>query len=106
MRAGRLRHRIAIQESTDTTDAVSGEVTVTWATLETVWGSVRPMRGTERFEAAQICPQATHKISIRYYSGLTSKHRLLHDSRIFGIESILNVNNINREHELLCKEAL
>jgi len=106
MRAGKLRHRIEIQKVTESTDSVSGEVTREWTTIETVWGSIRPMRGTERFEASQVSPQATHKVNLRYDSRITSAHRLRFNSRIFGIEFPLNVNERNIELELLCKEAL
>ena len=46
MRAGRLRHRLNLQESTETRNA-HGEAIITWATSYTVWGAVEPLSGSE-----------------------------------------------------------
>jgi SPP1 family predicted phage head-tail adaptor len=68
MRAGELRHRIGIQTQSETQDAY-GAALITYATAATVWGAIWPLAGNELFKAAQIHPEATSRVRIRYYSG-------------------------------------
>ena len=107
MRAGRLRHRIQLQSSTRTQDAVGG-ATDSWATYKTVWGEVQPLRGQERILADQIQSEVTHKIRIRY-DGDTSvlpEHRAVARSRTFAINAVMNVFERDRERELHCTELV
>jgi len=76
VRIGPLSRRIAIQRATEARDAAGG-VTRTWATIATVWGKVEPLRGRELIEAQGVKSEATHKITIRWYDGLTAKDRLV-----------------------------
>ena len=103
MESGKLRYRLEIQSVTETN--ADGEVTEAWATDDTVWGSIEPLRGKEIFEAGQVESRATHRIRIRYYSGLTPTNRFKFGSRIFNIESVANVEERNVEIEALCVEA-
>lgn len=76
MRAGSLRHRVAIQEPVETRDDHGG-ITRTWNTIATVWASVEPLSGTELYEAQQVQSRVTVRVRMRPYAGLTTKHRLL-----------------------------
>ena len=105
MQAGTLRHRIAIQSATETQN-VYGEKIKSWSTDVTVWGSIRPLRGQERFLAQQISPEVTHKIIIRGGQTVTPANRLLFNSRYFYIESPLDADERGIFMELLCKEHL
>ena len=104
MRAGHLRHRIAIQTDTETRDS-DGGIVHNWSTDETVWGAVNPVAGDEKIDGQRYVSTATHKITIRYYSGqLTPSQRLVFGLRIFGILSIMNKYERDREIQLICKE--
>lgn len=103
MRAGKLRNRIEIQEAIETTDEY-GQVQQTWQTVATRWGSVEPLSGREAAYSKQVHQDATHKVTLRYYAGLTGKHRLLHDGRILEIISVINMNELDHEHIILCEE--
>lgn len=105
MRAGRLRHRIAIQANTPTRDSHGQEIE-SWATVATVWGAVEPQRGGERFidEANQLLAERTTQIVIRYWSGLTIEHRISWNGRVFNIQGIINPDYRNREMRLTCEE--
>ncbi len=76
MRAGKLRHRLAIQEPVETRDDHGG-ITRTWSTVATVWGSIETLTGRELYEAQQVEARATVRIRIRSYSGLSPLHRLV-----------------------------
>ena len=102
--AGKLRHRLSIQEPAKTR-AGDGTVSESWLTLAVVWASVAPIRGRELIEAQRFESQVTHRVRMRYYAGLTAQHRLLFGTRVLNIESVLNKEERNVEMELMCREV-
>jgi SPP1 family predicted phage head-tail adaptor len=105
MRAGRLRHRITIQDYTESQNTF-GEVTKNWTDYATVWAAVEPVKGREFWESQQINAEITTKVTIRYLAGIKPKMRILYDTRIFEIDSVINVDERNRELQLLVKEMV
>lgn len=106
MEPGILRHEIDIQAHTET-PADDGTVARSWANVATDWrAAVIPLRGKEYFEARQVKDTTTHRIRIRYYDGLTPKHRIIHDSRTFNIETVINVDELDHEMDVMCQEVL
>ena len=102
---GELRHRVEIQAGTETQNEF-GEPVVVWATAATVWAAVEPLSGRERTEAVQVQADATIRVTMRYYPGLTTKHRLIHKSRQLNIAYIINHEERNVWHELGCTEVV
>lgn len=84
MAIGKLRHRITIQEPTETTDNHGG-YTESWSTFATVWARISPMSASEKHFADKLEEEVTHKIKIRSLSGLSAKMRIQFGSRIFKI---------------------
>lgn len=105
MQAGKLRHRVTIEQRTQTFDA-NGSPTDTWTAFATVWASVEPLSGRELLNAEQIQPVVSHRVRLRYLSGVQPEMRVLHDSRALNIESVINKEERNIELELLCSEAV
>ena len=105
MRGGRLRHRVIIQTPTEVNDS-RGQAIKTWATFATVYAAVEPISGREYFDAAQINAEITTKIIIRSLPGVTQKMRVSYDSRLYNIQSIININERDREMHLFCSEGL
>ena len=105
MRAGRLRHRLMIQQGTESRTA-TGDVSVAWSTYLTVWGSLTPLRGHERTEAQQMSAKIEYRATIRYPAGytVTPKMRLKLGDRYFLIEAVLDVCEMHRELHLYCSE--
>lgn len=64
------------------------------------------MSGEEITNAEHQQAIATRKITMRHYSGLTTKHYLLFGSRRFDILAIDNVEERNEWHILKCKEVV
>lgn len=104
MNIGRLRHRITIEQLTQTPDGAGG-YTEAWTTFATVWSSVDPIGGKEYFAAKQVQSEATHKIRLRYRVGITPDMRINFGGRLFGIESVINWEERNRELILMCSEV-
>ena len=107
MRAGELKKRITIEQPTGTADAL-GEPVQTWATWAVLWAALQPLVGTERLQAAQVNANADVKVTIRYYLGLipTVKMRIRYGTRMFQIVSVQNIDEHNREVDLLTIEQL
>jgi SPP1 family predicted phage head-tail adaptor len=105
MKAKRLPHQITIQKLQDPPARnSSGGVIETWEDFATVFASVNPISGREYFAAQAAQAATTHHIDMWWISGVTSDMRIKFGKRIFEIESIVNVNELNRELNLLCVE--
>lgn len=70
MRAGQLDRLWTLQRKSVTQDASGFEVE-TWQNMDQVWGSFEPIRGQERWAAAQVVATDPVRVRIRYYPGLT-----------------------------------
>ena len=104
MRAGDLRHLVTIQKNTPTADGMGGLVAV-WTTLTTAWAAIWPVSAKERVSNQQLETQLTHKIRIRYQSGIASANRVRFGARYFKVVSIINQDERNIQLDLLCTEV-
>ena len=105
MNIGRMNKRVEIQTKQTVRDAAGGAVH-TWVTDDTVWANISPATGRELYAGEQVRAEVSHKVTMRYYDGLTTANRLLFGSRVFDINFIKNVDERNRVFELLCKEVV
>lgn len=103
MKACKLRENITIQQRTETQGS-TGEVTWTWSTYKTTRAAVELLRGQEYFAAQQLQSSTTTRIRIRYLADITTKMRVVHGTRYYAIEGIINPNSRNRELQLMCRE--
>ena len=106
VQAGKYRHRIQLQQATETRDATGG-VTRTWTTIVTRWAEILPLRGDERFAAAQTEAATNVKIRIRYYSAIDTTWRIYwpENGKYYNIESIVNIGERNFAMEINCIET-
>lgn len=104
MRAGRLRHRVTIQSVTTNTDSY-GQPIESWSTFAEVWAAVEPLTGREYFQAQQLQAEVTYRVRIRYLTGVLPTMRVLHDSRTFEVQAVINLDERNRELHLMCREV-
>lgn len=105
MRAGELRHRVTIQQPVESRNSF-GEVTVTWQDVATVWAAIEPLRGREFWEARQTVAEMDVRIRIRYRSGITPKMRVVWGSKVYDIESVIDVESRRKELHLMCREMV
>jgi len=105
MRAGKLRETITIQQPNETQNAY-GEIVQAWTTFATSRASVEPLQGREYFASKSVNADITIRFRMRYISGVTAKMRVLYGSMTFDIQSVINVNERDRELVLMCKERL
>lgn len=104
MRAGRLRHRVIIEQRTYTTNAM-GETVWSWSALDTVWASIEPNTGRRYYEAKQANSEVEGTIVMRYRSDMEPTMRVKYDSRIFQILAVLSPQEREKELHLLYKES-
>lgn len=105
MRAGSLRHRLALQSKSETQDDLNQPVD-SWTTAATVWGRVAPMKASESYEAQQNVARITHEITIRHTSAITENMRIVHDGRTFYIQGIRNPEEKGVMLTLECSERV
>lgn len=107
MKIGNLRHRITIQKKSATRDSYGAE-TISWTTYLTVWAAIEPLRGREYMEARQVQADVDTRIRMRAQSVYTIKPgmQVLFGARIFDIISVIEVEERNREVQLMCREQI
>ncbi|MCO7458407.1 phage head closure protein [Stenotrophomonas maltophilia] len=86
--AGRLRHRVLIQQQVTTRDSDGVEQTA-WVDVATVWASVEPLSAREFIQSGQTQSAVTARITMRYRDGLSPSMRLVHRGEIFNIAGLL-----------------
>ena len=99
MRAGKLRHRLIIESPQRASDGAGGAV-VTWTQVASIWAHVTPVSARELRSAGQRAEKLTHRITLRYRSGINATMRLVGEGRVFNIDAIINEDE--RDHWLVC----
>jgi len=96
--AGKLRHRVKIQEPTDDRDSF-GRWPGTYLTHGYAWASIEDLTGTQVELAQQYIADATHRIFLRFQKRLkpelNSKMRIIFGTRIFDIGHVRNIDQVN-----------
>lgn len=87
--AGRLRHRVLIQNPVESQDPRSGAPIRTWADLATVFAEVVPSSVREFVAAQAIDSEVTTRITIRHRAGVTAKSRIIHRGQIYNVHGVL-----------------
>jgi SPP1 family predicted phage head-tail adaptor len=102
LRAGDMWTRITIEQATSTKNEV-GEAVLSWSTFATVWAAVDSLsaRETERF--AETVGFMTHRMKIRYLSGVTTAMRIQYRNRTLEIGQVLERDRLWHQ-EIICTE--
>lgn len=112
MRAGQLRHRIKIQTPVIAADSYSaGSNISSWNDVyRGVRAGIFPLRSKEGIENEKIETELTHRVRIRYRTGIIPKMRILFKKRgtdrVFRIKSVVNVRERNKILDLICVEEI
>jgi SPP1 family predicted phage head-tail adaptor len=96
---GELRARLVLEGPIETPDRAGG-VTRSWSMLGNVWCDVATLNAQQRLEAEQIGQTVTHRITLRWRDGLTTKQRLRRGTQIFLIRGVQDPDD--RRRRLLC----
>jgi SPP1 family predicted phage head-tail adaptor len=96
MEAGKLRHRITIEESTTVANNY-GEPVETWATFAEVNASREDLSGRELYSAQQVHADVTTSFGLRYLTGVTASMRIVSDGLTYNIRSVSDPDGRKRE---------
>lgn len=99
---GQMRDQVTINQPATTlnTDGHPAGTTL----FATVWAEVRPIGGREALLNKQIGASVTHRIRMRYLTGLTADMTMVWDGKNLDIESIENPDGVRKIHELQAVE--
>ena len=100
--AGKLRERVTVQIASGSTNTL-GETVLTWGNSTAVWASVEGVSAREAIEFGKQEVTATHRVRMRYVSGLTQNMRFAWRNRTLEIVRLLEHGN-RSEHEAICVE--
>ena len=104
MNAGTLRDRVTVQQASENRNRL-GESISEWTTFTEVWASVQGVSAREFLLAGQQQVEVSHRVKMRYLTGLTPQMRLSWRGRTLEIISILEHEN-RSVHELICQESV
>jgi len=84
---GKLDQQVTIQAQTATPDGIGG-VTQGWATVETTWAAVKPVRASEAMVEGRMNAEAQMRFTLRACGYLTERHRLVWGGVPYNIRGI------------------
>jgi SPP1 family predicted phage head-tail adaptor len=105
MNAGSRNKHLTLQKLTEST-TVGGEVTETAVDTAKVWAAIEPLSSREAWQAQQSQATTTHKITMLYMPGVTSRMQAVWAGRTFRFESVVNLDEANRELMVTATEVL
>lgn len=105
MRAGRLRHRVKLQQPLGGHNTF-GEPMRYFEEVATVWGAVEPLRGREMEQMERAGAEETTRIVIRHYDGVQPHWRVVWNDHTYNIVSVVRVEERQREIQLMCREVV
>lgn len=105
LQAGKLRHKVTIQQRVSTQDS-AGDIVSEWVDWARVWAAVEPMSAREFLTAQTLESKVTTRITVRYRAGLDATMRILHRGKIFNIQGVLADKWSGIEYQTLpCSEG-
>lgn len=100
-----LRQRVQIQ-ARDTSQDATGQPSTDWRTVATAFASIEPISGNELDLVQSLQLKTTHKVTIRYLTGITGKdQRILFGDRVFTIVNVRDFEERHRTLALYCEEG-
>lgn len=76
-----------------------------WTEVCSVFGSIRPISASEIIRSGREEMKTSHRIRIWYREGLNSHMRIMYGTRLFEINSIINIDERSRVIEILTTEV-
>ena len=107
MLSHRLRHRVAVQELVEVQNTTTGAVTRAWENVYAdVPAEVLTGPGKEFVQSGATQGEVTARINMRWFDGLTQKHRIVWDTKELNILSIETDITGRQEYRLKCSSGV
>ena len=104
MRAGTMRDKITFERWDSTPDPRWGASAGGWSAFVTIWASVDPVAGMEKFQGQAVQGETTHVIRSRFHPDVNAQSRIRYRSAILDIISVIDVEGLNAELLIQAKE--
>ena len=101
-----MRNILVTIERQSTSQDTAGQQLDSWAEVGKEWVSIKPVTGREYFNASGERSEVTHRIRMVYGRTVAPRDRIVYGSRTFDIKSVLNLDERNRELELMVSEHI
>lgn len=88
---GRLNKRVTILKKTDTVNSLN-QKSKDFVEVKTVWASVAPVRGAERYEVQKLREEITYRVYMRYVPDIRADMYLRCEGRLYEIASVIDVD--------------
>lgn len=102
-KAGKLRHRVAIEAVVRTPD-LGGGASETWVQVAEAWAEIVPARGNEQLTADQIEGQVSHVLHLRAGFAIEPAMRIRWGARVLEIRSVIDLGERRRWIRILAEE--
>lgn len=96
--------RITIRARADGSDEL-GQPLTTWATVATLWGSIRHLTGAAAIKADANISTVRASISVSKRADITAGMQALHGSTVYDIKAVLPDEERRLEMFLVCEVA-
>ena len=110
MNAGQLRHQISIIQPPALAPGAYGVQPPASSSFVAfasgIWASIEPISAREFQYAHNFGATVTHKVRIRYLSGMLPTFQITYGTRTFSINGILNFEERNIYLDLYCTEIV
>ena len=106
MRAGELNKIISIEQKGTTSDGMGGFTEAYTTVASSVYAAIWTVSAKERIQSAKETMDITHRIRIRYRTGITAGMRVKYKTSYYNIKSIINPNMANEMLEILAAEVV
>ena len=98
---GRLNKKIEVAKMISVSDDM-GQSQQRLEKLYELHATLYGIRGNELFELQKIQSKITHKCYIRFYEGIDTNCFIIHDDKIYSIESVIDVDLCHKFLEINC----
>lgn len=103
--AGSLRHRVTIEQTVQSQDATTGDVTTVWSVLDEVWASIQPLSAREFVAAQAVQSVVDTRIVIRWRDDVRASMRVRRGDDLYDIHGALPDMDSGREYlTLVCSK--
>jgi SPP1 family predicted phage head-tail adaptor len=100
---GAMRRRLALQAPVEVPD-LAGGVARSWADVATLWAAVEPLASAPVVLGDAPTSRTTHRVTLRWRSGVAAGMRLAEGARIFSIRTAFDPDERRRRLVLLVEE--
>lgn len=101
---GRFRTELVLEQVSDASDGMGGEVE-TWSAVATVFANLEPVSATSVFGADQTLETVTHLIVLRQGEDVRSGMRFTKGARIFDILTVHDPDETGRYFQCESREV-